>query len=80
MANLKFIFKINFLNPSTPGRPGRHKPAQAAINDQDGFRMRAACVCFKSRREEEVSQLGLTLTPPFTTLIHLTITPAHLQI
>jgi len=43
------------------GRPGRHKPAQAAINDQDGFRMRAACVCFKSRREEEVllvSSLG----------------------
>jgi len=42
------------------GKTG-HKPAQAAINDQDGFRMRAACVCFKSRREEEVllvSSLG----------------------
>jgi len=43
------------------GRPERRKPKQEAINDQDGFRMRAACVCFRSRKEEEVllvSSLG----------------------
>jgi len=43
------------------GRPERQKPKQEAINDQDGFRMRAACVCFRSRKEEEVllvSSLG----------------------
>lgn len=43
------------------GKPERHKPAQAAINDKDGFRMRAACVCCRSRKEDEVllvSSLG----------------------
>lgn len=43
------------------GKPERQKPAQATINDKDGFRMRAACVCFRSRKEEEVllvSSLG----------------------
>jgi len=36
------------------GKPERPKPAQASINDKDGFRMRAACVCCRSRLEQEV--------------------------
>jgi len=43
------------------GKPERQKPAQASINDKDGFRMRAACVCCRTRDEEEVllvSSLG----------------------
>ena len=30
------------------------KPFQASINDADGFKMRAACVCVKSKKEQEV--------------------------
>jgi len=30
------------------------KPPQAFINDSEGFRMRAACVCLRSKLEEEV--------------------------
>lgn len=33
---------------------GKMKPLQASINDSEGFKMRAACVCVKSRKEQEV--------------------------
>ena len=33
---------------------GKLKPLQASINDADGFKMRAACVCVRSRNEQEV--------------------------
>lgn len=33
---------------------GKIKPFQASINDADGFRMRAACVCVKTVTEQEV--------------------------
>ena len=33
---------------------GKVKPLQQSINDADGFKMRAACVCVKSRKEQEV--------------------------
>ena len=32
------------------------KPFQASINDADGFKMRAACVCVKSKKEQEVGK------------------------
>ena len=32
------------------------KPFQASINDADGFKMRAACVCVKSKKEQEVGE------------------------
>ena len=35
---------------------GRMKPFQASINDADGFKMRAACVCVKSKKEQEVGE------------------------
>ena len=34
------------------------KPFQASINDADGFKMRAACVCVKSKKEQEVTSRG----------------------
>jgi len=36
--------------------PGKiiDKPFQASINDADGFKLRAACVCVRSRQEQEV--------------------------
>ena len=37
---------------------GRMKPFQASINDADGFKMRAACVCVKSKKEQEVDYEG----------------------
>lgn len=33
---------------------GKIKPLQASINDADGFKMRAACVCVRSKTEQEV--------------------------
>jgi len=33
---------------------GKVKPLSTSINDADGFKMRAACVCVKSRNELEV--------------------------
>jgi len=33
---------------------GNTKPAQNSINDSDGFRLRAACVCVRSHEEKEV--------------------------
>jgi len=50
---------INWTSPTTNNSHGQHKigrmkPFQASINDADGFKMRAACVCVKSKQEQEV--------------------------
>jgi len=50
---------INWTSPTTNNPHGQHKigrmkPFQASINDADGFKMRAACVCVKSKKEQEV--------------------------
>jgi len=39
---------------------GKIKPFQASINDADGFRMRAACVCVRTRKEQEVLLVSST--------------------
>jgi len=39
---------------------GKIKQLQASINDADGFRMRAACVCVRSRKEQEVLLVSST--------------------
>ena len=39
---------------------GKRKPIQASINDADGFKMRAACVCVKTRKEQEVLLVSST--------------------
>ena len=41
---------------------GKVKPLSTSINDADGFKMRAACVCVKSRNEQEVSFCPLVTT------------------
>ena len=41
---------------------GKVKPLQQSINDADGFKMRAACVCVKSRKEQEVRSSSFKCT------------------
>lgn len=39
---------------------GKTKPFQQSINDADGFRMRAACVCVRTVKEQEVLLVSST--------------------
>jgi len=39
---------------------GKSKPFQPSINDADGFRMRAACVCVRTAKEQEVLLVSST--------------------
>ena len=48
---------------------GRMKPFQASINDADGFKMRAACVCVKSKKEQEVG--AASRGPNFISYFHI---------
>ena len=50
---------------------GRMKPFQASINDADGFKMRAACVCVKSKKEQEVGEDPVVVF--FLILFHISI-------
>ena len=46
------------------------KPLQQSINDADGFKMRAACVCVKSRKEQEVRSRSFKCTIMTHDIIH----------
>jgi hypothetical protein len=49
----------------------KEKPDQIRTYDKDGYKRRAACLCFRDEKEDEVKMFVYILFTFFSTMFHL---------